>query len=438
MSTIDTLIHAGWIIPVQPDNTCLQAHTLAIQDGKIIDIVKTSEAAQYHANTTVDLSQHALIPGFVNTHTHAAMSLMRGIADDLALMDWLQNHIWPAEANWVDATFVQQGSELAMAEMIRSGTTCFSDMYFFPNMTAEVAKTVGMRVAIGLILIDFPTVWAATPEIYLEKGLDLHQRYLNDPLVSTLFAPHAPYTVSDAPLRQVQALSTELKIPVHIHLHETLDEIQQSMQQYGKRPIARLQDLGLLSPDLLAVHMCNLSAEDIELITSAGVQVVHCPESNLKLASGFCPVQTLQNAGLNVALGTDGAASNNDLDMLSEMRTAALLSKGVAQDPQALPAFEALKMATLNGANALGLGDKIGSLEIGKYADITAIDLNDVGCQPIYDPISQIVYAAHQHQISHVWIAGKPVLQDHQLTTLDTNRIVQQAKHWAEKIQSNP
>ncbi|MEO6697199.1 MAG: TRZ/ATZ family hydrolase, partial [Gammaproteobacteria bacterium] len=355
MQQIDTLIHARWIIPVEPEGVLVQ-HCLALHAGRIVDLLPSSQAEQrYQAAQTLHFNDHALIPGLVNAHTHAAMSLLRGLADDLPLMEWLNKHIWPAESAWVSAEFVQDGTQLAIAEMLRGGTTCFNDMYFFPDVTARVASQSGMRAGIGLIFIDFPSAWAGTAEEYLEKGLAVHDSYHDHPLIKTTFAPHAPYTVSDAPLRKIVTLAEELDIPINMHVHETADEVNHSLTHYQMRPLQRLHALGLVSPRLLAVHMTQLTDEEIAAFAAAGAHVLHCPESNLKLASGFCPVDKLIKVGVNVALGTDGAASNNDLDMFSEMRTAALLAKAVSGDATSVPAATALRMATLNGARALDL-----------------------------------------------------------------------------------
>jgi len=434
----DSIIHARWIIPVEPDNTILEDHSLIILKGKILDIIPTKQCPKkYSSNTEHHLNSHALIPGLVNTHTHAAMSLMRGIADDLPLMQWLSEHIWPIEAKYINFQFVQDGSEFAIAEMLRGGTTTFNDMYFFPDATAKAAEKIGMRVSIGLIMIDFPSAWAKDSDDYLHKGLQLHEQYKHHPLISTAFAPHAPYTVSDEAFEKVKTYAEELDIPIHIHLHETLDEINQGIANTGSRPIERLNDLGLLSPLLCAVHMTHLSESEITLLKQHQVNIVHCPESNMKLASGFCPVGQLLAQNINVALGTDGTASNNDLDMLSEMRSAALLAKAVAADPSVLPAHGALKMATLNGAKTLGLDSITGSLSIGKSADITAIDLGHIETQPVYNPVSQIVYSSNREQVSDVWIQGKHLLNQGQLTTLDIDQVLQKAKKWGEKIQQD-
>lgn len=435
MQNIDTLIHARWIIPVEPEHTVYEQHSLAIHDGRIVEILPTPEAsAKYQSHSTLHLSEHALIPGLINAHTHAAMSLFRGLADDLPLMEWLNNHIWPAEGAWVSPEFVQDGTQLAIAEMLRGGTTCFNDMYFFPDETARVADDCHMRVCVGLIVIDFPTVWASDAGDYVRKGLEVHDRYRDHPLIRTAFAPHAPYTVSNDPLDKIRIYADELDIPVHMHIHETTDEIGQSLTHYNERPLQRLDRLGLLSPHLVGVHMTQLTDEEISRYAATGGHVVHCPESNLKLASGFCPVQALLKAGVNVAIGTDGAASNNDLDMFGEMRIAALLAKAVAGDASAVSAATALRMATLNGAKALGLDEETGSLLPGKAADITAVHLGGIETQPVYHPISQLVYAAGRDKVTDVWVAGRHLLKERVLTTLDEHAILAKTRQWREKI----
>jgi len=437
MQHIDTLINARWVIPVDASDHYLEHHSLAIQAEKIIDILPTDTAkAKYQADQTHDLPSHCLIPGLINTHTHVAMSLFRGLADDLPLMEWLNGHIWPAEAAWVSPEFVRDGTRLAVSEMLRGGITTFNDMYFFPDETARVATEAHMRACVGMILIDFPTVWASNADEYIEKGVALRDEYRNHSLITTAFAPHAPYTVSDTPLQKVQTLADQLDVPIHIHVHETADEIHGSLEQYQLRPLQRLEKLGMISPHLLAVHMTQLTDEEISLLGKQGVNVVHCPESNLKLASGFCPVAKLLDAGVNVCLGTDGAASNNDLDMFGEMRTAAQLAKAVAGDASAVPAATALRMATLNGAKALGIDEVTGSLQIGKAADIVAIDLGSLDSQPIYNPMSQLVYATGRDKVRHVWVAGKQVVRDAKLTTMDDKLIHQKAVEWGKKIQA--
>ncbi|MES9945153.1 MAG: TRZ/ATZ family hydrolase [Candidatus Thiodiazotropha sp.] len=434
----DQLIHAEWIIPVVPENHVYSDHTLVVNRGRISAILPTDQvASRFQSTQETTLRGHALIPGLINTHTHAAMALLRGLADDMPLMTWLNEHIWPAEAKWVSEEFIHDGTQLAVAEMLLGGTTCFNDMYFFPDITGRVASSAGMRAVLGLIAIDFPSAWASDGDDYLHKGLQVHDQFRTNPIIHTAFAPHAPYSVADPILERIRTLADELEIPVHMHVHETHDEIVQGLQHHGKRPMARLNDLGLLSPSLAAVHMTHLEAAELELFAACGGHVVHCPESNQKLASGFCPVVELMKAGINVALGTDGAASNNDLDMFSEMRSAALLAKGVANDASALPAAKALSMATINGALALGLQQETGSLEAGKSADMVAVDLNRVNTLPVYHPISQLVYAAGREQVTHVWVAGRPVVSEGSLTTLDTQQMMAQTVDWRERIMAS-
>ncbi|MEW8249845.1 MAG: TRZ/ATZ family hydrolase [Candidatus Thiodiazotropha sp.] len=432
---VDQLIHAQWIIPVVPENLLLSDHTLVVNRGRISAILPTDKVTeQYHSAQEISLPGHALIPGLINSHTHAAMALLRGLADDMPLMTWLNEHIWPAEARWVSEEFIHDGTQLAVAEMLLGGTTCFNDMYFFPDITGRVASSAGIRAVLGLIAIDFPSAWASDGDDYLHKGLQVHDQFRTNPIIHTAFAPHAPYSVADPILERIRTLADELEIPVHMHLHETHDEIVQGLQHQGKRPMERLHDLGLLSPSLAAVHMTHLEESEIERFAASGGQVVHCPESNLKLASGFCPVTELIEAGVNVALGTDGAASNNDLDMFSEMRSAALLAKGVAKDASALPAAKALSMATINGARALGLQQETGSLEPGKSADLVAVDLNRINTLPVYHPISQLVYAAGREQVSHVWVAGRHLVSEGSLTTLDLQQLSGHSRDWRERI----
>lgn len=435
---IDTLIHARWVIPVTPDDRVLEHHSVAVQGGHILEILPIAEAKEkYSAANEHELASHILIPGLINAHTHAAMSLFRGLADDLPLMTWLNDHIWPAEKRWVSEEFIADGTRLAIAEMLRGGITCFNDMYFFPDITARIAAESGIRAMVGLILIDFPSAWAESADEYLHRGIEVHDRYRNHPLIDTAFAPHAPYTVSDAPLNRIRTLADELGIPIHMHVHETDDEITHSLEQFGVRPLERLQNLGLLSPSLMAVHMTKVEADEIAAFAQAGAHVLHCPESNQKLANGFCPVVKHLEAGINVALGTDGAASNNDLNMFGEMRTASLLAKGISHDPSALPAATALRMATLNGAVALGIADKTGSLETGKSADLVAVDFGRIESQPVYHPISHLVYATDRSNVTDVWVTGRQLLRDRNLTTLDRDQILQTAAHWQQKIRES-
>jgi len=364
------------------------------------------------------------------------MSLFRGIADDMPLQQWLNDHIWPAEAKWVDTEFMRDGTELAIAEMLLSGTTCFNDMYFYPDVVARTAQEMGIRAVVGLIMLDFPSTWASGPDEYLAKGLSVHDEARSLSRVQTALAPHAPYTVSDPPLETIRTYADELNVPVHMHVHETAQEVTDSVTQYGTTPLQRLHKLGLLNPRMMAVHMTQLSDADIELVTEQGIHVVHCPESNLKLASGFCRAHDLLQAGTNVCLGTDSASSNNDLDMLGEMRSACLMAKMISNDASALPAWRVLEMATINGAKALNSQDEIGSLEVGKSADIVAIDLNHVSTQPVYDPVAQIVYSASRDQVSDVWVQGEARVIDKQLANLDINQLLNKAAHWGKQIKA--
>ena len=409
----NSLLFPHWVIPVEPAGAVLEDHCVALRDGKIEAVLPRADAEKrFSSYEKVELGEHALIPGLVNAHTHAAMSLMRGLADDLPLMRWLEEHIWPAEMKHVSPQFVRDGTLLACAEMLRGGITCFNDMYFFPGAALEAAKEAGMRISAGMIVFDFPSAYGSDPDDYLAKGLALRDQWRDDPLVSFCLAPHAPYTVSDASFRKVAKLAAEVDVPVHIHLHETEDEIKRSLAEHGVRPLERLERLGLLGPALIAVHAVHLTDGEIALLAKHGASVAHCPSSNLKLASGFAPVANMAAAGINIAIGTDGAASNNRLDMFAEMRLAALLAKAVARDAEALPAHAALHAATLGGAAALGLEARIGSIVAGKSADLAAVRLSGPELSPCYDALSQLVYAAGREHVSDVWIAGKRLLQD--------------------------
>ncbi len=439
LEEIDTLIEAKWIIPVEPAEIVLHQHAIAIAQGIIKDILPIAEASQrYKPQQTLILSDHALIPGLVNLHTHAAMTLMRGLADDLPLMEWLNKHIWPTENQHVNAQFVLDGTQLACAEMIKGGITCFNDMYFFPESCAQAAISSGMRAAIGMIVIDFPTTYASDADDYLAKGLELRDKYQHNPLLSFCFAPHAPYTVSDKTFNSILTYAEQLDAPIHTHLHETQDEIRINLESSGVRPLERMQRLGLLSPNLIAVHMVHLTDHEIKLAHQYNCSIAHCPSSNMKLASGIAPISSLVNQGVNVGLGTDSAARNNRLDMFEEMRLAALLAKATSGRADTLPAHQVLKMATLNGANALGLGKLTGSLTIGKAADITAINFSHLNLTPCYDPVSHLVYAAGRENVSHVWVNGRMLLEDKQLTTLNQTELQYRTTIWQERITATP
>ena len=436
-TTIDTLIHCRYLIPVTPANVVLENHSIAIHNGSIVAVLPRSAAEQqFVSSQCIVLDQHIVLPGLVNAHGHAAMSLLRSYANDLTLMDWLNNHIWPAEGKWVSDNFVFDGTQLAIGEMLKSGTTCFSDMYFFPEAAARAALASGVRCQLSFPIFEFPSNWGSGPQDYLNKGLALHDQYRSSEWVRVAFGPHAPYTVGDASLEKIVALAEELDANIQIHLHETAFEVDSAVQETGLRPIERLRRLGLLSPRTQCVHMTALDDSDIATIASTGSHVVHCPESNLKLASGFCPVDKLQQAGINVAIGTDGAASNDDLDLFAELRTAVLLAKAVANDATALNAHAAVRMATLNGARALGMDHLIGSLEAGKRADITAVRIDTLCAQPLYDAASSLVYTSSGARVSDVWVNGKRLLNNRQLTTLDESELLARTLAWGERIRA--
>ncbi|MDJ0654771.1 MAG: TRZ/ATZ family hydrolase [Xanthomonadales bacterium] len=433
---VELEIRARWVVPVSPTPTQVLSHaSVWIDQGEIMAVGdRQAQSGRFEPERVVELDQHVLLPGLVNAHTHSPMSLLRGVGDDMPLMPWLQQKIWPLEAAFVDPTFVADGTELAVAEMIRGGTTCCNDMYFYPDVVARTCQDIGFRCAVGMIVIEFPSRWASDTDEYFRRGMEVHDELKQLPLASATLAPHAPYTVSDESLRRVATLSDQLDLPVNIHLHETAHEVAESEQQHGLRPFARLQRLGLVNEHLLAIHMTQLTDHEIETCAHSGVSVMHCPESNLKLASGFCPVERLRRAGVKLALGTDGAPANNDLDMLGEIRTAALLAKGVAEDAEALPAWAALEMATINGARALGLGQVVGSIEAGKRADLTAIRLDALETMPNYEVISQVVYATGRQQVSDVWIDGRRVLDQRRLTRIDIDDLGERVKSWEHRI----
>lgn len=435
METIDTLLYPRWIIPIEPHNTYLDHHAIALDQGRIKAILPQAEAAErFAAKETARLENHAVLPGLINAHTHHPMVLFRGVADDLMLMDWLQNHIWPAEKKWLDADFCYDGTQLALLEMLRSGTTCFNDHYLFSDSIGKAISAAGMRGVIGGFVIDFPTNYAQSADEYLAKANDLCHNWRNHPLIKVSIAPHAPYSVSDETFIKVKAFAEKHSVRIHLHLHETTDEINQSLKQYQKRPLRRMYELGLVSAQLECVHMTQIDAEDIKILQQTKAHIVHCPCSNLKLASGITPVKQLLDAGINVAIGTDGAASNNDLDMFNELHFAAMLAKVAAKDPTAFNAAEALRTATLGGARALGLEQEVGSLEAGKAADIIAVDLSAINTQPVYNPISQLVYAVNSSQVTDVWVAGKRLLKEKQFTAMDEIEILKKAREWRNKI----
>ncbi|AOY88171.1 N-ethylammeline chlorohydrolase [Marinobacter salinus] len=437
ITAADIRINSRWLIPIEPEAVVLEHQAVIIQGSRIAAVVSQQEAdLRFRTRETVNLPNHVVMPGLINLHGHAAMSLFRGIADDLPLMTWLNEHIWPAEGAFISEQFIADGTQLAMAEMLRTGTTTFSDMYFFPEIAAQAAHDAGMRAQISFPLLDFPTVWGSGPDEYLSKGEALIKTWKGDEYITPAIGPHAPYTVSDGPLLKALNLSEETGAPIQIHLHETAFEVTESLEKQGKRPVARLAEMGILGPNTQCVHMTQVDDSDLRSIVESGAHVIHCPESNLKLASGLCPVQKLMDAGINVAIGTDGAASNNDLDLFGELRTAAMIAKVVADDATALSAHQALTMATLNGARAIGRDHELGSLVPGKLADIIAVDLSDPFLQPVYDPASHLVYSNHGRAVSHSWINGVPQLQEGTLTRIDVADLMLRVDGWMERIRN--
>jgi 5-methylthioadenosine/S-adenosylhomocysteine deaminase len=434
MKTADTLILAGHVVPVEPRGV-LADHGVAVSDGRIVAVMPRAEAlARFQGAEVIDLPHHALIPGLVNLHCHAAMSLMRGLADDMPLMTWLQDHVWPAEGKHVSDAFVHDGSLLAMAEMLRAGVTCVNDMYFFPEATARAALRAGMRSALGMIAIEFPTAYAADAHGYMQKGLATRDAYRGEPLLSFCLAPHAPYTVGDETMKRIAVLAEELDLPIHCHVHETVAEIEQGVAQHGVRPFERLRRLGIVGPHLIAVHSVHLDEHELDLMAREGVSVAHCPSSNLKLASGIAPVAAMRARGIRVGVGTDGAASNNRLDVMTEMRTAALLAKGASGDAAVVPAAEALEMATLEPARALGLDARIGSITPGKAADLAAIDLSSLETLPRFDVVSHLAYAAGREHVTHVWVEGRARVTDRALVGLDVDDLADKARWWQGRL----
>jgi len=435
MQRIDALIRPRWTLRVEPQVLVEEGLALAIDGGRIVAVVPASEAERRFAPAARhERPNHVLMPGLVNAHVHAAMSLFRGLADDLPLGRWLEERIWPAEARWVGPELVADGTRLAIAEMLSGGITCFSDMYYYPDVVGDVAVASGMRAVLGMIALDFPTAWARDAEEYIRKGLEVHDRFKGEPLITTAFAPHAPYSVGDATLARIRQLADELDVPIHTHLHETAAEVANAVAASGRRPFERLQALGLVTPAFIGVHATQLEPAEIEALATAGASVVHCPRSNLKLASGACPVAELLRAGVNVALGTDGAASNNRLDLWAELQMAALLAKHSTGDPTAVPAAAAIAMATINGARALNLADEIGSLVVGKAADVICVDLGGIAHQPVLDPLSQLVYAASRHDVTDVWVAGEHLVANRELVRLDAASIGVAAERWGRRL----
>lgn len=436
-TTLDLLLLPTWLVPVEPAGVVLKDHGVGIRDGRIVFIGPRAQALKLVATQTRELPDMLLSPGLINAHGHAAMTLFRGMADDLPLMTWLEQHIWPAETKWVDEDFVRDGTNLAIAEQIKGGITCFSDMYFYPKVASECVHNSGIRAQIAIPILDFPIPGASNADESLRQAVEMFADLKFHPRIKIAFGPHAPYTVGDENLEKIRVIADELDAAIHMHVHETAFEVHQAVEQNAERPVARLARLGLLGPRFQAVHMTQISDDDLAMLVESNSSVIHCPESNLKLASGFCPVERLWQAGVNVAVGTDGAASNNDLDLLGETRTAALLAKAVAGSATALDAHRALRMATLNGARALGIESDTGSIEIGKAADLVAFDLSGLAQQPVYDPVSQLIYATGRDCVKHLWVGGKQLLDDRRLTRLDEQQLCATARAWGERISSH-
>jgi 5-methylthioadenosine/S-adenosylhomocysteine deaminase len=430
----DLIVSPSWIISVNENFEILENHSLVVKDGKILDILDKQQAQGKYSGNSLELESHALLPGFINSHCHSAMSLLRGYAEDQPLQSWLSDSIWPAEGKWVSEDFVRDGSLLACAEMIKSGTTCFNDMYFFPDVVANIAEASKMRACLSFPVLEFPSAWAQNADEYIDKGLALQDQYKNHAMIGTAFGPHAPYTVSLETMARITTLAEEIDSNIHIHLHENAQEVADHKKEHGKSAIEQYADKGFLSPRLQAVHMTQLSEQELNLVEKFGVNIVHCPESNMKLASGIAPLDQIEAKNINLALGTDGCASNNDLDMIGEMKSAGLLAKVSSGNANTAKAENLLRMATINGAKVLGIEEQCGSLEVGKSADMISIDFSTLDCVPLYNPVSQIIYSASKNQVSNVWISGEQLLKEKSLCLIDEKEVMKKAQHWQQKI----
>ena len=432
----DLLLINGLVLTLDDADQSFNPGAVAIGDGKIIEVGPPSDlAAKYRAVKTLNVEGCVVLPGLINGHTHAAMTLFRGLADDLPLMEWLQDHIFPAEQK-LTADWVYWGTLLACAEMIQSGTTTFCDMYLFEHKVAEAAKAAGMRALVGEVLYDFPSPHYGLIENGLSFTESLIQEWKDDPLIRIAVEPHAIYTCSPDLLKRCSNLAERHEVPLIMHLSETETEVRQSLDQYGLSPVAHLEHLGLLNSRLIADHCVALSPEDMEWLAKRQVQVIHNPESNMKLASGIAPVPRLVEMGINVALGTDGCASNNDLDLFGEMDSCAKLHKVANLDPTALPARLALKMATRNGAKAIGLEEKLGTLTPGSWADVIVVDFRKPHLTPLYEPVSHLVYAVRGADVRHSIIHGRLVMEDRNLLTIDINEVMDHVRIFAKTLRS--
>lgn len=430
MERIDTLISARWLIPIEPRGCVLDQHAIAIRQGRIVALGPATQLeARFDPQARVDRPHHVVLPGWVNTHTHAAMTLLRGAVEAADLRSWLEHEVWPLERRWMDAEYVRDGTELAIAELLRGGTTCFADMHLFPEVIAQAASDTRIRASVGLPIFDIPTVWAGSADEYFRKGLKLHDEYRDDPLITTVLAPYSATALSEATLLRVRRIADELELPITMHVNESRAETERD----GERSIAKLDRLGLLSPLLTAVHLVHLDAAEMERCAAAAINIAHCPQSNLKLGNGVCPAAQLRALGANVTLGTDGAASNNDLDLLDELKTAALLARGV-HSAHPMSAHDWLYCATLAGARALGLGEVIGSITPGKWADLCCIDLRHPATQPVHDVANTLLFSAGRDQVSDVWVAGRALLEQRRLLHLDEDELFARTARWQRRI----
>lgn len=435
MINVDYIIYADYVLPMDESLAVIKDGAIAVKGTKVLKVGTSQEIfKKYSPRAIINGSQHVVFPGLINTHTHAAMVYFRGIADDQPLKEWLENHIWPAENQWLSPEFISDAIELACLEMLKGGITTYNDMYFYEDAAGKATKRVGMRAVLGVGLLDFPTKSAGTTEEYFANAESFIKGWKGDNLITPCIAPHALYTCGPETLKRARKVADIYDIPIHIHLSETKWEAEEIMRRFGMSPVEYLESLGFLNERVLAAHCVWLTDLEIEILAKRRVGVSHCIESNLKLASGIAPVVRMLKAGVRVTFGTDGAGSNNDLNILSEMSTAAKLHKAVSGDPTALDAKTALLMATRWGAEVLGLGKVTGSIEEGKAADIVMADLNKPHLVPMYSIYSHIVYSMRPSDVEMVMVDGKIVVNDGKLTTTDESEILYKAKKWCEKI----
>ena len=431
----DLVLEPRLLLPIAPENTALEAAAVAVGGGEILAVDSRGALQERFPNTPrLDLPRHALMPGLVNAHGHLAMTLLRGLGESEPLKAWLETTIWPLEQRWVDAEFVRDGTRLAVAEMLACGTTTAADMYFFPEVAAQVCRDAGLRLQAAFPITAVANAYSTSIDDCFAKGLDLHDRFRDDALVTTCFGPHSAYAVDRKTLERVAMLADEVDASVHIHLHETAAEVADARRQCGSSWMQLLDAIGLLNENLQAVHMTAVTDDEIRLAAERGVRVIHCPHSNMKLASGVCPVAKFLAADAVVALGTDGAASNNGLDLFAEARLAALLAKSSSADPTALPASEVVALATIGGARALGLADRVGTIEPGKRADLIAVDLDAPAMQPLHDVFAQLVHSAAGPRVTHTFVDGKCLYADNEWRTLDIAETSARADVWRERL----